>query len=302
MNEIIEQEIQIENLIYEIRGKQVMLDSDLAKLYHCTNGTKTINLAVKRNIERFPDDFYFRLTKEEYDYILRFQNETLELRQGKYSKYLPYVFTEQGVAMLSSVLRTKIASKVSVDIMRAFVSMRKYISNELLEQKYINNLVLKNNDKLLELDERVLLLQESFDKLQNRELVNEIYFNGQIYDAYSKILDIMSKAKEKIIIIDNYADKTVLDMISRMKVEVLLITKSDGLLTKIDVEKYNKQYNNLTIKYDNTFHDRYIILDNYLVYHCGSSINHIGNKTFSINVLQEKEIVQLLIDKIKLIL
>lgn len=94
MIEIIDEEIKLENLIYEIRGKQVMLDSDLAKLYHCANGTKTINLAVKRNIERFPDDFYFRLTKEEYDYILRFHFETLELKQGKYSKYLPYVFTE----------------------------------------------------------------------------------------------------------------------------------------------------------------------------------------------------------------
>ena len=300
MNELIlKEEIKIENMIYEIRGKQVMLDSDLVKLYHCKNGTKDINKAVRRNFDRFPDDFYFKLTKEEYNKILRFQNGTLELKQGQYSKYLPYVFTEQGVAMLSSVLRTEIASKVSIDIMGAFVFLRKYISNELLEQKYINNIVLSNSNKIIDLDNRVSILQETFDKLQNKELVNEIYFEGQIYDAYSKILEIMSKAKEEIIIIDNYADKIVLDMISRMKVKVILITRKNNLIKDIDIEKYNKQYNNLTIKYDNTFHDRYIILDKEKVYHCGSSINHIGNKTFSINILQEKEVIESLLNKIK---
>ena len=271
MNEIIEKEINIENMIYEVRGKQVMLDSDLAKLYQCANGTKTINLAVKRNIERFPNDFYFQLTKDEISIIIsRFQTETLnnELKRGSNIKYLPYVFTEQGVAMLSSVLRTEIASRVSVEIMRAFVELRKYISEELLEQRYMRNMLIRHDDE-------IKLLQESFDKLQNKELVNEIYFDGQIYDAYSKILDIMSKAKQEITIMDNYADKTILDIISRMKIKVLLITKNNNLLTKIDIEKYNKQYNNLMIKYDNTFHDRYIILDNNIVYHCGASINYL---------------------------
>ena len=142
MNELIEKEIQVENLIYEIRGKQVMLDSDLARLYNCLNGTKTINQAVKRNIERFPDDFYFQLTKIEMN-NLWFQTETA----NKMSRTLPYVFTEQGVAMFSSVLRTDTAAKVSIDIMRAFVAMRKYISNNLIEQKYINELVLKDINK-----------------------------------------------------------------------------------------------------------------------------------------------------------
>ena len=297
MNEIIEKEINIENMIYEVRGKQVMLDSDLAKLYQCANGTKDINKAVKRNIERFPEDFYFQLTKEEYNF-LKFQIGTSSDKEHGGVRKLPYVFTEQGVAMLSSVLRTEIASRVSVDIMRAFVELRKYISNELLEQRYINNMLLKHDNEIIDLDNRVLLLQESFDKLQNKELVNEIYFNGQIYDAYSKILDIMSIARKEIVIIDNYVDKTLLDMISRIKVKVLLITRNNNLLTKTDIEKYNKQYNNLIIKYDNTFHDRYIILDNNIVYHCGASINHIGSKTFSINILQEKEIIKSLINKI----
>ena len=128
MTEVIAKEnIKIENMIYEIRGKQVMLDSDLASLYECTNGTKSINLAIKRNVNRFPDDFYFKLTKEEYEQILKFQNETLKFKQGEHRKYLPYVFTEQGVAMLASVLRTAVAAEVSVSIMRAFVVMKKYL-------------------------------------------------------------------------------------------------------------------------------------------------------------------------------
>ena len=134
MNELIVKDIKVEDIIYEIRGKQVMFDSDLAKLYQCANETKDINKAVKRNLERFPEDFYFKLTREEYNNILKFQNGTLELKQGQYSKYLPYVFTEQGVAMLASVLRTEVASRVSIDIMRAFIAMRKYISNELIEK------------------------------------------------------------------------------------------------------------------------------------------------------------------------
>ena len=144
MNEVVEKEdIKIENLIYEIRGVSVMLDSDLARLYKCVNGTKTINLAVKRHINRFPERFMFQLTRDEYYRILRFQSETLELEQGKYSKYLPYVFTERGLAMLATVLRTEVAEEVSIAIMDAFVAMKKYISTNLIEQKYINNQVLK---------------------------------------------------------------------------------------------------------------------------------------------------------------
>lgn len=157
MNELmIKENIDIENLIYEVRGKQVMLDSDLARLYKCANGTKTINLAVRRHINRFPERFMFQLTKEEYYDILRFQSETLELEQGKYSKYLPYVFTEQGVAMLATVLRTEIAEEISIKIMDAFIAMRKYISTNLIEQKYINSQVLKNT-------EDIKVLQESFN-------------------------------------------------------------------------------------------------------------------------------------------
>ena len=268
MNELIDKEqIKIEDMIYEVRGKQVMLDSDLAKLYQCANGTKDINKAVKRNIERFPDDFYFQLTEREKQ-LLRFQNGATNM-----SRSLSHVFTEQGVAMLSSVLKSDVASNVSVNIMRAFVLMRKYISTNLLEQKYINNQVMKNT-------EDIKLLQDSFSKFESNKKVNEIYFNGQIYDAYSKIIDILNEAKEELIIVDGYADKYTLDLIKILSVQVILIVKNKSLLTETDVKKYNSQYDNLKIVYDDTFHDRYFIIDKQEIYHCGTSINRIGTKLF----------------------
>lgn len=268
-----------------------MLDSDLAKLYQCKNGTKTINQAVKRHINRFPERFMFQLTNEEYIAILRSRTGTLELEQGRYSKYLPYVFTEQGVAMLATVLRTSVAEKVSIQIMDAFVVMRKYISTNLLEQKYINNQVIKNT-------EDIKILQESFREFEQKKKVNEIYFNGQIYDAYSKIMDIMKEAKKCLIIIDSYADKNVLDMISKIKVEVILIASKKARLTELDIKKYREQYDNLKLIYNNTFHDRYFIIDNHKIYHCGTSLNHAGSKTFSINILEDELVRDYLIGNI----
>ena len=285
MNEIVE-ELKIEKMIYEVRGKQVMLDSDLAKLYQCKNGTKTINLAVKRHINRFPERFMFQLTKEEYD-NLKFQFETA--KKNNMSRTLPFVFTEQGVAMLATVLRTNVAEEVSIRIMDAFVAMRKYIGSNLIEQKYINHLVLEHEDK-------IKLLETSFEKLETKK--NEIYFNGQIYDAYSKILDIISEAKEEIIIIDGYADKSVLDMIRNTKVKVILIIKNCGNLKEQDILKYQEQYDNLHLIYDSTFHDRYIILDKKVFYHCGASLNHAGSKTFSINTLEDEMVKRSLLEKL----
>ena len=283
-------EIIIENMIYEIRGKQVMLDSDLARLYECANGTKTINQAVNRHLDRFPSDFYFQLTKKEYI------NLKSQIGTSSWSTYggvrkLPYVFTEQGVAMLATVLRTSIASEMSISIMRAFVSMRHYISNNLIEQKYINNMVIEH-------DCEIKLLQESFNKFKEKKKINEIYFEGQIYDAYSKIQDIFKSCTKKLIIIDSYADKILLDIIKKLDIEVILITRSNSLLTSENIKRYNKQYNNLSVVYDNTFHDRYFILDMLEVYHCGTSINRIGYKTFSINVINDKEVCDLLINKV----
>lgn len=173
MNEVITNENKIENMIYEIRGKQVMLDSDLAQLYGCKNGTKVINQAVHRNIDRFPNDFYFQLTEDEY---LSLKSQTVtSSSNNNYGgvRKLPYVFTEQGVAMLASVLRTDVASKMSVAIMRAFVSMRHYIGNN---EYRISNI----ETKIIEHDKNIQLLQESFDKLEEQRKINEIYFNGRI--------------------------------------------------------------------------------------------------------------------------
>ena len=286
--------IEIKNLIYEVRGLQVILDSDLAKLYQCLNGTKDINKAVKRNKERFPKNFMFQLTDNEYE-SLRFQIGTLKVGRGQHRKYNPHVFTEQGVAMLSSVLHTEVAISMSVKIINAFVTMRKYISNNLIEQKYINNLVLEDHDRLK-------ILEYSLNELEDKRKDSEIYFNGQIYDAYSSILNIFKEAKDCLITIDNYADNTILDIIRRLKVKVIIITKKDNLLTSQDIERYNKQYSNLKVIYNNTFHDRYFILDNDIVYHCGASINRIGYKTFSINLISDKNIKERLIDEVKKII
>ena len=231
MNEIIEKEpIKVENMIYEIRGKQVMLDRDLAKLYECANGTKTINLAVKRHIKRFPERFMFQLTEKELN-ELRFQFETT----NNMSRTMPYAFTEQGVAMLATILRTKVAEEVSIRIMDAFVEMRKYINNNLIEQTYINKLVIKDH-------ERINLLEETFSKLEEKTKRNSIFFEGQIYDAYSLLIDILNTSRNEIIIIDNYAGKELLDILKDINKNITIISKniSDELEKEISksISKY----------------------------------------------------------------
>ena len=282
----LKEDLNIENMIYEIRGKQVMLDSDLAKLYECKNGTKDINKAVKRNIERFPKNFYFQITEEEMK-KLWFQSGTA----NKMIRSLPYVFTEQGIAMLSSVLHTQIAISQSIRIMDAFVKMRKIISSNLIEQKYINELVIKDN-------ERINLLEESFSKLEEKEKINHIFYEGQIYDAYSLLIDIFRKAKKEIIIIDNYADKSILDMITNLNVKVTIVTKKFNLLKDIDIKKYNKQYHNLKIIYSDKFHDRFIILDKKVLYHSGASYKDLGNKCFAITKIEDKWYLETIIKNI----
>ena len=290
LNEVINNDNKrIENMIYEIRGKYVMVDSDIARLYNVE--TKRINEAVRNNPDKFPERFSWTLTNEEANNLRsKFSTSSLTRSHGG-RRYNIRVFTEQGVAMLSTILKSKIAVKVSIRIMDAFVYMRKYISSNLLEQKYINNMVMEH-------EYEIKLLQESFDKLEEKKKVTEIYFNGEIFDAYSKILDILKSANESIVVIDAYADNTILDIIKRLDVSVTIITKSNNLLTKQDICKYNKQYSNLKVVYDNTFHDRYLILDNSIIYHCGSSINRIGYRTFSINLVSDDEICKLLIDRI----
>ena len=287
INDLIEKEdIKIENMIYEIRGKQVMLDSDLAKLYKCKNGTKTINLAVKRHINRFPERFMFRLTEEEARMFSRSQLGTLKGR-GHNVKYLPYAFTKQGVAMLATILRTPVAEEVSIRIMDAFVAMRKYISTNLIDQKYINDLVLKDS-------KRIDLLENAFSGFKDKN--NHIFFEGQIYDAYSLMLKIFDKALGSIIIIDNYIDKNILDILSKTNRKVTLITNK---YNNIDYEKYKEQYNNVTLVVNNSFHDRFIILDKKILFHSGASFKDLGKRCFAITKIESKEILENLLDKLE---
>ena len=282
----LKEELNIENMIYEIRGKQVMLDSDLAKLYECKNGTKDINKAVKRNIERFPQNFYFQITEKEKK-KLWFQSGTA----NKMIRSLPYVFTEQGIAMLSSVLHTQIAISQSIRIMDAFVKMRKYISANLIEQDNMKNMLLKH-------DNEIKLLQESFSKLEEKEKINHIFYEGQIYDAYSLLIDIFKDAKEEIIIVDNYADKSILDMITNLNVKVTIVTRKFNLLKDIDIKKYNNQYHNLKVTYSDKFHDRFVIIDKKVLYHSGASFKDLGNKCFAINKIEDKEYLEIIIRNI----
>jgi len=277
--------MNIKDKIYEIRGEYVMLDSDLAKLYECKNGTKDINKAVKRNLNKFPNDFYFQLTNEENE-SLRFQNGTTNM-----SRSLPHVFTQEGISMLATVLKTEVAAEVSVRIMRTFVAMRKYLSTNILKENNINNVLMSHEN-------RITLLESTFDEFREKKKVNEIYFKGQIYDAYSKILDILKEGKEEVIIIDSFLDKSILDMIRNLDSKIMLITSNKSKLKEIDIDKYNMEYSNLEVRYNDTYHDRYIIIDRTTIYHLGASINHVGSKTFSINILEDDIVKDLLINSV----
>ena len=202
---------------------------------------------------------------------------------------LPYVFTEQGVAMLATVLKTENASIVSVNIMRAFVVMKNIINTSLIEQKYFNELTIKNT-------EDIKLLQESFDKLNTKESNNHIFYEGQIYDAYSLLIDILSKAKKEIIIIDNYAGKKLFDIIRNINVKVKIYTEN---IDNISKEKYEKQYSNIEIIATNIFHDRFIIIDNRVLYHSGASFKDLGKKCFAITKMEDNNILKELLDKLK---
>ena len=290
MNDLITKDsIRIEDLIYEIRGKQVMLDKDVAFLYNVE--TKRVNEVIKRNINRFPDSFCFKLTKEELEGLsLRSQIATLN-KSGNYTgmhyKYLPYALTEQGVMMLSGLLRSDIAVKVNIKVIEAFVTMRKYIASNNYENR-ISNI----ETKLIDHDNKFDLV---FDKLDNT-VNNHIFFEGQIYDAYSLMMDILGSAKEEIIIIDNYAGKKLFDLLRDIKVNIKVYSKNFDLEL---IKKYNSQYSNISTFIHNGFHDRFIILDKNILYHCGSSFKDLGVKCFAINRVESSEILNNLLDKIK---
>ncbi len=287
---------EIKNLIYTIRGKQVMLDSDVAMLYHYE--TKKINQAVKRNIDRFPERFCFKLTEEELETMWSQIVTTSKLENNKYrsKKYLPYVFTEQGIAMLSGLLKNEIAVQVSIKIMDAFVEMRKYINlNKHLFEKVVT-IESKMDKKFIEYDRK---FDAVFNQLQQEEIIKQrIFFEGQIYDAYSLIIDIIKKANKKILIIDNYIDDSVLKMLTKKNknVEVVLLTSDKSNIQKIDIQKFNKEYPILKVAKTNKFHDRFIVIDNKEMYHLGASIKDLGRKCFGINKIEDIDIIEKIIN------
>ena len=290
----------IKNLIYTIRGKQVMLDNDVAMLYHYE--TKKINQAVKRNIERFPEKFCFQLTEEEME-NLRSQIVTSSLKNENYGgrRYLPYAFTEQGIAMLSGLLKNEIAVQVSIYIMDAFVEMRKFIAINGQVFERLNNIeyrMLEQNKKLTEHDKKFDQVFDALQRKQESEFKQSIFFDGQIYDAYSLIIDIIKKAKQKILIIDNYIDDSILKMLSKKNknVEVVILTSQNTNLNKLDINKFNKQYPTLKIATTNKFHDRFIVIDNKELYHCGASLKDLGKKCFAISRIEDDEYIEKIIN------
>ena len=286
-------ETGITNLIYTIRGKQVMLDSDLASLYQVT--TKRLNEQVSRNKNRFPAEFMFRLTKEEYENLRsQFATSSEDYAHGG-RRYMPYAFTEQGIAMLSAVIKSDIAVKVSIRIMNSFVEMRKFLfSNQQLFSR-LDRVELKQ----LETDKK---LEEVFNYIaSNTEVKQKIFFDGQIYDAFSFIADLIGKAQSKLILIDNYVDVNTLNILCKKKsaVDVLIATAGKGSLTTKDINKFNAQYPSLSVKTTADFHDRFLIIDDKEGYFIGASIKDAGKKSFAITKIEDKKMVQDLINKVR---
>ena len=274
MNLLTEKEkIIIEDMIYEVRGVQVMLSSDVAKLYHVE--TRRINEVIKRNINRFPSSFCFQLTNEEISNLsLRSQFATLNKNnnlRGQHYKYLPYVLTEQGIMMLSGLLKSDIAVKVNIEIIDAFVKMRKYFAN--------------NNEILLNHENRLLFLESTLDKFKEKEM-NKIFFENELYDAYSLLMDILGESNKKIVIIDNYAGKELLDILKSINKKIIIVSNNINNVLK---SKYEHQYINVTFINNNSFHDRFIIIDRKLLYSSGASFKDLGKKCFGIHKLNDLE-------------
>ena len=282
MNEIIEKEkINIEDMIYEVRGVEVMLDADIAKLYQVE--TKRVNEAVKNNPDKFPERFSFRITENEYNSLRsKFSTSKGGSRKGH------NVFTEQGLYMLATILKSKVAVEVSIAIMDTFVKMRHYINynKNFLPHKFmiLEEKVNENSKKISEL----------FDKFDPKDIVKDyLFFENELYDAYSVLMDIFNNVKEEIIIIDNYAGKELLDILKDIDKKIIIVSKNIDNKLK---NKYEKQYNNVKFIYNDSFHDRFIILDRYVLYSCGASFKDLGKKCFAISKFNDVKYVDKILE------
>lgn len=277
MNELLINEVTIKSKIFNIRGLSVMLDRDLAELYGVE--TKHINQAVKNNQDKFQNDFFFQLTKEEFN-ILRSNHLTTDFSKTRVN---PKVFTEQGIYMLATILKSKIASNITVSIIRTFSKLR--------------NLILSNNSMLYrfeEVERRLYLHDEKFEKLFNALEDNSlkpkqgIFYDGQVYDAYIFVSNLIKESKTSIVLIDNYCDDTVLTLLSKREsnVKCTIYTKNITKKLLLDLEKHNTQYPNIEIKKFDTSHDRFLILDDKEIYHIGASLKDLGHKWFAFSKLE----------------
>ncbi len=271
-NIVITDDEDIKNKIYTIRGIQVILDRDLAELY----GVKTTRLReqVKRNIDRFPKDFMFQLTEQEVEFMVS-QNAIPSKKHLGGS--LPYVFTEQGVASISGVLTNKIAIDTNIKIIRAFVNMRKFISNNAQIFQRLDSL----ENKQYKTDEKIDTI---LNAIESKEIKPKqgIFYNGQVFDAYKFVADLIREAKESITLIDNYIDDTTLTLFSKNQdITVTIYTQTISKQLKLDLQKYNSQYKNITLKIFKDSHDRFMIIDNKEVYHIGASLKDLGKKWFA---------------------
>ena len=304
--------LQIENKIFVIRGVQVMIDRDIAELYGVE--TKVLNQAVKRNITRFPEEFMFQLTREEIDSVksqivtsrktnsvmsqfATSRNNMFAGQEGGTRK-LPFAFTEQGCAMLSSVLKSETAVQVSIQIMKAFVSMRHFVQNNsqiFAELKSIREHQLETDVHLKESDKRIDQLFTLMDEYNVND-TQGIFFQGQIFDAYAKFESFIQSAQKEIILIDNYVDLTVLQRLAKKKkgVNISIYTDPKKKLTAQDIQTFNTQYPTITLNHTTKMHDRFMIMDSKVLYHIGASLKDLGKKCFAFEILDSSFIPDIL--------
>jgi hypothetical protein len=288
----------IRKRIYTIKGFQVILDSDLAKFYNVE--TKQLNKAVKRNIFRFPNTFRFQLNKNDYTKLkkqflsnnnLRFQNGTS--KGGR--RYLPYAFTEQGVAMLSAILHSKTAINTSIQIINAFVNMRRFISSN----RSISNRLEHVEQKQIEYNSNFKKIFTIIDNKENKLKDQGIFFNGEIFDSYKFVVELLKSAKISIILIDNYIDESILTLFTKInkKIKVKIYTNITDK-TNLDVNKYNSQYNNIKLIDFKKSHDRFLIIDNKEIYHIGASLKDLGKRWFAFSKIDLD--INLVLNKLKI--
>jgi hypothetical protein len=304
MNEVIITDKKLQGKIYIIRNVAIMLDSDLSEIYGVE--TKVFNQAVKRNLNRFPEKYRFQLTDTEFNNLrsqnvtsseedsLRSQIVTLENKRGKHRKYLPYVFTEQGVSMLSAVLKSDTAVDISIKIIDSFVAMRKFLTNNAGIFQRVENI----EQKLLKHDDN---FNKIFNALESNDPkpIQGIFYDGEIFDAYVFVNKLVKSAKNNIVLIDNYIDETVLTILSKNPhIKIIIYTKNISRSLELDVKKYNAQYNNLELKKFELSHDRFLVIDDE-IYHIGASLKDLGKKWFAFSKMDKHSFE--ILDKLKLL-